>query len=166
MIDLSTLTLDRVMKHCTEEGDCLIWNGSAAYGIHPQIRMGGKAGKCQPLRRVIFEVVHEKTLKHGQQVGTRCGTLLCVHPDCLIARTRSQAMKSVVLKANHALNVSRGKQAKSKLTIETIRAIRASDEIGKVLEARYGLSAGYASKIKRGLAWRDLASPFNGLGAR
>ena len=166
MMMASTISLARVMKHAVEEGDCLIWTGYASQGKHPQIRLGGKAGQVQSLRRVLYEAVHECEIEADHQVGVRCGTLLCVHPDCLVQRPKATAMKHAVRKADHARRVAKGKQAKSRHSIETIRAIRASNEPAKVLDARYGMSAGYASRIRSGRCWVDLSNPFAGLGAR
>lgn len=158
-----TLSLADVMKHAVEEGNCLIWTGSATGGKHPQMNF---RGKVFAVRRVIFERVHEKPIRAGFQVGVRCGVDLCIHPDCLVQRPKAEAMKKAVRKADHALRVARGKQAQSRHSIETIRAIRTSTELGRVLDARYGLSPGYASRIRTGRCWVDTANPFTGLGAR
>ena len=158
-----TLSLDDVMKHAVEEGNCLIWTGSAAGGKHPQMNF---RGKVIALRRVIFERVHEKPIRDGYQVGVRCGVALCIHPDCVVQRPKAEAMKKAVRKADHALRVAMARQAQSRHSIETIRAIRASTEPGTVIDARYGLSAGYASRIRSGRCWVDVANPFTGLGAR
>jgi hypothetical protein len=163
---IETLSLADIMKHAIEEGDCLLWTGSAAGGKHPQIRMGGKAGAVVGVRRVLFEAVHGRPIRVGFQAGVRCGVDLCVHPDCIVERPRAEAMKRARLGADHPLRVAAGKQAKSRLSLETIRAIRASKDLCKVIDARYGLSAGYASRIRTGRVWVDLTNPFAGLGAR
>ena len=163
---VETISLASVMKHAVEEGNCLIWTGYAAGGKHPQIRMGGKAGRATSVRRVLWEAVNEKPVREGFQVGVRCGCDLCVHPDCLVQRPKAEAMKTAVRKADHALRVAKARQAQSRLNIAMIREIRASNEQCKALDARYGLSQGYASRIRTGRCWVDVANPFNGLGAR
>ena len=166
MRTLETLTLADVMKHAVDEGACLLWTSYAAGGKHPKIRMGGKAGQAENVRRVLFEIVRERPVRVGFQIGVRCGGALCIHPDCLVEWSKAEAMKKAKRGADQALRVAAGKQAKSRYSIETIRAIRASAEPGKVLDARYGLSAGYASRIRTGRCWVDVANPFTGLGAR
>jgi len=163
---IDNLRLDEVMKHAVEEGDCLLWTGYAAEGKHPQIRMGGKAGAVVGVRRVLFEAVYGRPVRVGFWAGVRCGVDLCVHPDCIVERPRAEAMKRVRLGADHPKRVAAGKQAKSRLSMETIRAIRASTEPSRVIDARYGLSTGYASRIRSGRVWVDLSNPFAGLGAR
>ena len=157
------LTVATLLKHTVEEGDCLIWTGHSTLGKHPQVRSGGKV---VPARREIYRLIHGE-LPSRIQVGVKCGSPLCVHPDCLIARTRAKASTGKKLSPKHKLRIALTKRAKSTLlTAEDVRAIRASDEPGTVLEASYGLSGGYVSHIRSGKVWKDTASPFFGLGAR
>jgi hypothetical protein len=159
-------TVAYLLAHTVEEGECLIWTGSAQHGKYPQIRIGDSVtGTAVAVRRVIYELVHGE-LMPAKQVGIRCKTLLCVHPDCLIQRTKSQAHKGQKLRPDHIMRIIAGKRAKAKLDIQTIREIRASDEPCMVLDERFGLSEGYASRIRTNRVWVDHANPFIGLGSR
>ena len=72
-------------------------------------------------------------------------------------------MTGIPLSPANRARVANGRRRKSKLNIDIVREIRASDEPGNVIEARFGLKAGYASRIRQGIVWRDHASPFAGL---
>jgi hypothetical protein len=166
MKSLDHFTVDYLLSHTQEEGDCLIWTGSAQHGKYPQVRIGdSRTGAAIAVRRIIYEKVHGE-LMPGKQVGTKCKTLLCVHPDCLVQRTKSQAHKGQKLRPDHIMRIIAGKRAKAKLNMETVREIRASDELCTALDARHGLSDGYASRIRTNRVWVDHSSPFAGLGAR
>jgi len=152
----------RLIEKTVEEGDCLIWTGCCANGKWPQWNIDYRP---TPVRRTLWEQVHERSAKR-LEVGTSCGTPKCVHPDHLVARSRSQRMKGIPLSPANVARVALGRRRKSKLNIDLVRQIRASDEPGNVVEERLGLKAGYASRIRSGRVWRDHASPFAGLGER
>lgn len=156
------IRLSDLLARTVEEGDCLLWTGHANAGRYPQWRLGGK---LLPARRVVYEAVHGP-LPSRLQVGTRCKNTLCVHPDCLVARSRASAMRGNVMRPDRKACITAARRTNSKLTIEMVRAIRASTEPGPVIEARYGLKPGYASRIRTHRCWADTASPFAGLGAR
>lgn len=156
------IRLSDLLARTVEEGNCLLWTGHANSGKFPQWRVDGK---LYAARRIVYEVVHGE-IPRGMQVGVRCKSLLCVHPDCLVARSRSRAMSGNPLTPHRRVAVTIGRRKNSALNLEIVRAIRASDEPGPVVEARYGLKKGYASRIRTNRCWVDTASPFAGLGAR
>lgn len=156
------ITLAAFMARVQDEGDCLMWTGHASLGRFPQWRIDGK---LHAVRRLVWQLTRGE-VKPGLQVGVSCGCDRCVHPDHLVARTKSKALVGKPVTPDHRARITIGRRAKSSLSMEIAREIRASDEPGNVLEARYGLNAGYASKIRTGAVWVDLSSPFAGLGAR
>lgn len=149
----------RLMEKTVEEGDCLIWTGCCANGKWPQWNIDYNP---TPVRRTLWEATHERNAA-SLEVGTSCETPKCVHPDHLVARTRSKRMQGIPLSRQNIARVAAGRRRKSKLNIEIVREIRASEECGTVIEARHGLKPGYASRIRRGKVWKDHASPFAGL---
>ena len=161
---LESVGLDDLMRHARDDGaGCLVWQGHAHQGKFPQWRVGGGAA---PVRRGLYQLVHGP-VPRNMHVGVLCGCELCVHPDHLVARSRKRAAHRGPMRATHKLALTKSLRRKSTcMTMEIARAIRASDEPGVVLEARYGLRQGYASRIRLGLVWVDTASPFAGLGAR
>lgn len=155
------IRLSDLLARTIEEGDCLIWAGYANKGKFPQWRIGGHLWL---VRRLIWSLSHE-AMPRGQ-VGTHCGSPLCVHPNCLVDRSRAKAQRGILLTASHKANIATGRRAKSRLTMDVVREIRASDEPSVNVDRRLGLSIGYTSRIRLGLAWKDRASPFSGLGAQ
>ena len=156
------ITLAALLVHTKLDDTCLVWTGHASLGKYPQMRVGGKV---QPVRRMIWSLVHE-TMPHGLQVGVSCDTDLCVHPDCLVARKRSKIQKGKSILPDVRIKIALARRAGSKLTLDKVRAIRTSGEPSKVIEAAYGLKPGYASRIRAGLVWADSSSHWAGLGAR
>jgi hypothetical protein len=165
MLHFEEFTLARLEKHTEPRGACIAWTGSSN-GANPQIRLGGAAGAVYMVRRVVYTLVHgEGSIPPGFLVGLRrgCQCDLCVHPMHLVARSQSHAQKGRPASTARKVRIAAAKRAKSRLTIEAVRAIRASDEPASALDARHGLTKGYASRIRRGEAWVDHASPFAGL---
>ena len=155
------IRLSDLLARTVEEGECLIWQGQH-YNYVPKIQ---KNGKTLNVRREIYKQVYGE-LPDRLQVGVKCKTLLCTAPDCLIARSRSTAMKQAnYTQAGRAANVKTAR-VRAKINIEIAREIRASTETGQAVDKRMGLYPGCAARIRKGGAWVDHASPFAGLGAR
>jgi hypothetical protein len=97
-----------------------------------------------------------------------CGCInpLCVSPDCIKLTTYAELRTGVRKSAAARLNIARAKRMRSDVSIEDVRAIRASDLSGREIDRAYGKSIGWAASIRRGESWVDVASPFAGLGAR
>lgn len=162
MKTIEEITLADLQARTIEEGDCLLWMGYAVEGKFPQWRVGDK---LYPARRVVYEMTHGYVPKK-LQIGTTCGCALCVHPDHLVARSRSKALRGKPLDLARKLKIAQTKRARSALSIDDVRAIRASTAPGVEIDAQYGFSAGFASRIRLGLVWRDYAAFGAGLGAR
>lgn len=160
--ELPDIGLADLLKRTEEAGDCLEWTGYALKGRFPQWRIGGV---FWVVRRLIW-LLTRGPLKPGMQVNVKCRNELCVHPDHLVARTKAIAQRGIPIPEDRRVRIAMAKRKRSKLTIEQVREIRASDEQGKVLDERYGLTPGYASRIKLGQAWKDHANPFSGLERR
>lgn len=159
------LTLERLLQHTVEDGECLRWTGHAHEGKRPQIRLGGAAGHAVNVRRVLW-LLTRGPLRAGLQVGVKCECELCVHPDCLVARTKSAAQRGRSMPLERRRRIAMTKRRASDLTPDTVREIRFSDEPGKALDIRLGLTVGYSSRIRRGEVWADFSSGVDMLGAR
>lgn len=154
------ITLEYLLSNTKEEGNCMVWQGRSYNGC-PKCRIDGNS---RHVRREVYEQVYGE-LPARLQVGVKCKTPLCVAPDCLVARTRSAAMKvAKFTAAGRAANVAAARR-RAKLTIEVARQIRASDKPSAVLDRELGLFAGCASRIRTNRSWVDHSNPFAGLGA-
>jgi len=159
---LHDIPLEKVIALAKDDGcGCLVWTGYALEGS-PQVRIDHR---LWPVRRLIWELVHGP-IRRGHQVGIGCIEPLCIHPDHIVSRGRGSVQRGKPLPADRKLRISNTKRAASKLDLQTVREIRASDLPNSEIDAMLGMSAGYASRIRTGRVWRDAASPFAGLGAR
>lgn len=161
------MTKDEFLRHYAarirEDGDCLRWLGSCCNG-HPAVRIDGKTVL---VRRVLMQP------GPGKIARCTCGTDDCINPEHLTVTTYRAVAKQLgalgvmsgpVRSARIAAVKRAGKQAR--ITQETARAIRDSDETGRVLAARYGIAEATVSKIRLGQVRREFAgNPWRGLGA-
>lgn len=156
---LPDIRLADLLARTVPEGDCLLWTCRAVKGKFPQWDLGGQR---YITRRLVYQLVHGP-IPSRLQVGTRCKNPLCVHPDCLVARTASKAQSGRTMHPDHKARIAAAQRARSSLNAEIILAIRSSTEPGPVVEARYGLKKGRASRIRSYESWKDIANPFAGL---
>ena len=103
-------------------------------------------GRCAEGKNMVF--AHRKyyedrcgKIPSGKQLDHLCRVPSCVNPDHLEAVTPRE-------------NVRRG--ALTKLSPESVRRIRDSDEKQHVLARRYGVTQGHISRIKTRRSWCDL----------
>jgi hypothetical protein len=148
-----------LQERVIERDGCWIWQHYAKDGL-PQTKIGGK---MTTVRRHIYDATHVPLT--GKRIASmRCDSPLCVHPDHIAGRTRSEALRGKPKPAGHSTKIARARRASSKVTMEDVREIRASDETCVQLAERYGISRSCVSTIRRHEAWRELSSPFAGLG--
>ena len=162
---LPDIGLQPLLERVDEVGDCLVWNCYALDGLHPQWRIGGQGGRLWNVRRLLWLLVRGP-VEEGFQIGVNCTTDLCVHPDHLAARTRSQACAGKPTAPDHRIRIAIARRARATLTADVVNAIRASTESCVVLDERHGLSRGYSSQIRKGNKWRQAGGHFEGLGGR
>lgn len=88
--------------------------------------------------RHAYERAHGP-IPEGMSIDHLCRIRSCVNPAHLEPATQAE-------------NVQRGRLAK--LSLEGVRAIRASTEPQRLLARRYGVSQGQISRIRTGVSWR------------
>ena len=156
--------LARIRNACHEDGDCLIWDRYCDGGVMPVI---GVKSKPRPVRRVMFEIA-KGAVRDGFEVVHTCGTPRCVAVEHLDQIAKGERRRRLAANRNvrqPASQVRYMRENHSKLTMEIAREIRASDETGVVLAARYGVTHQLVSLVRRGQSWAE-PSPWAGLGAR
>ena len=160
---IQVITLEYIQARAVECGECWIWKQHCKDDLFPYCRIGGK---YQPVRNAAYKALIGP-IEPGYQVGVKCKTHNCVNPRHLVARTKSEAAKGYVMKPVTKQRLRVSKQAQSVLLdAEKVADIRASDLTATEIERKYGLSSGYACKIRSGKAWALPITPFSGLGAR
>ena len=159
--DLPAPMRDRIV----EDGDCWRWTGSVTARRHPQVSLDGRPVLA---RRAAWALAHGP-IPAGRILRNTCGLWLCVHPD----HARLTTYKGVAdecaglgLMAGklRAARIAQTQRAAGKVTAEMAREIRTSDESCRTLARRHGISVTWAHRIRRGIAWRDYASPWAALG--
>jgi len=162
-------TLDSLHAKCVEVGDCWEWQGAYTLNGHPT---GRHDGKPVLMRRLAYTLAGN-TIKPKHIVAASCGNARCINPACTVQRTERQHMllmgkagrQSDHLRSAKIAAIKRAQYAK--LTLEQVRAIRASTDSGKVEAQRYGVNPSKISAIRAYRCWREFeANPFAGLGAR
>lgn len=155
--------IDSILSRCTEDGDCMIWQGQDNHGrpaIYP--------GKCS-VRRIVYTAAHG-SIPEGRVISVSCGQIACLEPEHLVARTISEvrllAAADLGAKAKRSARMRRAGRAKSSLDIDKVRAIRAAVGSLKEIGEQFGLKPAHVSSIRTGRIWKEAASPWAGLGAR
>lgn len=143
------------------EGGCIEWLGAVPAG-GPQCHF---AGRTWYVRRLLWAATRGRLPARASYVVAVCDNPACVAPAHLHQQTRSSAMRGNKPTADTRRRVAQARRKHSRLTPEDVAAIRASAEPGCVLDARYGLSSGHASQIRRGKIWADFGNPLSGLGS-
>lgn len=157
--------LTRIRVRCHDDAGCWIWDG---YAMNKgKVPVMSYEGRPTTVRSVAFR--HGVgTIKPGHEVVRTCESTLCCNPAHLEQVTVAQRRKRLAAVRNErqpASVVRAQRERYAKLDMEKARAIRASDEMGKVLAERYGVSATLIGYVRRGVSWAE-PSPFAGLGAR
>lgn len=111
--------------------------------------------------RVSYQMAHGSP--NGLSVCHRCDTPSCVNPAHLFLGTAQDNSDDMRAKGRSPRN--RGeKHGCAKLKEADVLAIRDSDESGKVLAERYGVTASTISNIRLGRSWGHLQSNFRAMG--
>jgi hypothetical protein len=155
------LTLERLLKFTEPAGDCLEWTGHASEGKHPQVKLGGRKGRVYNVRRVLWVLLHG-AIPRDRQVGVKCPCELCVHPDHLVLRTRSAAMKHVKKSLLSARRMAATKRAASRISEDMVREIRSSSKPAIWFDRNWRLGNGTAANIRRGRIRRDFSADMLG----
>lgn len=157
--------IDRIRRRVDEVGDCWEWTGALQpHSPCPVMRFKQRTSQ---VRRFIAEF-QGKNLK-GRLATCKCRNELCVNPDHVIVVTRKKLQELIAKERQYQANPVRMKKLaekarlKSKLSPEQVAQIRESTEPQRVIAARFGITQGAVSSIKRGRTWKDYSNPFVGL---
>lgn len=138
---------DRFWKMVSKGPDCWEWTGAIG-GRYGQFSNYGRL----PAHRFSW-VLHFGEIPEGLQICHHCDNPICVNPEHLFAGTQSDNMLDMVKKDRHP------KQKESyryKLTADSVRTIRASDETHAALARFYGVDPTSISNVRLYKTWRNL----------
>lgn len=130
--------------------DCWEWQGHLDKAGYGHITEGGHQGKNLSVHRVAFEI--HSGHPPVNQVLHRCDNRKCCNPGHLYDGTPQQNMDDKFRRGRH-ISLTGENHPSSKLTLESVKAIRSSNEIGRTLSGIYGVSASQISRIRRQIQW-------------
>lgn len=169
---MARLDLDRIVGNCVPDGGCLIWAGKVHYhnkGPQATEFVDGK-DRYVSVRRRAYELYHKVTLDRLQLITAACGNPLCLSKKCLCVTSASERSRkgAARMTAERRLIRSR-KQAqiqqarRGKMTPEIVQTILASEKGPYVIAKELGVNGTVASRIKRGVSWKQDAWHWGGL---
>ena len=156
-------TLKLLHDRCEAYGECLLWQqGTNGSGV-PQISLSA-AQRSQSVRRLAYTLMHG-SIPAGKFVTPCCGNSLCIARGCLKALTKSEYMALASARGAYrtpelcALR-ARVAQRDSKLAggmqaAQKIRRDRQAGVLLRVIAEEHGISVDTASRISRGLLWKE-----------
>lgn len=155
---VENITLDWIHARVIDQDGCMVWNGACGkQGTIPQARIGGVA---MTMRRVIWQLTHEREIQSDRRISPACGNPKCLHPDHLKARPVNAVFRGKKKTLVHRANIAKGKRASSRWDDETIRRVAASvgplDQVAQEL----GMDRSYVSLIRRNKARIDFTNPY------
>lgn len=163
----SILSLDDLKSRCFVDSatGCWIWRMSSSDGaarawfVDPETGVG----RVWTATRLAIRLATGSD-PAGVVYRYQCRDQSCINPAHLRVGTRAEAgayRASIDLnKGNPAIILANTKtgRAQSKLTLEQVRMIRASDEPGTTLGPKLGVTQSTISAIRLGKKWRDEAA--------
>lgn len=129
---------ERFWRFVTPTDACWIWTGATdgRYGLLDTAKA----------HRVSWEI-HNGPVPDGAHVLHRCDVTFCVRPSHLFLGDPAVNARDRQAKGRTVLNPPR------KLTLDDVRAIRASTERDATVARRFGVTATNIGYIRRGLTW-------------
>ncbi len=159
-------TLETILARTDEVGECLEWQGITHNGT-PQIRIDRK---LRTVRRVIREL-QGKPASPSVFLATSCGNPKCVHPDHIMARTKTQHMQAMgkLIQHNHPVRIAKLQKAKAserKLDATGLALVLTDPRRAQDVADELSVSKSLVTRIRRGEAYRQVSAasnPFAGL---
>jgi hypothetical protein len=163
------ITEDWIAQRCDDDCGCLIWTKQVSRDGAPvawtQLDENGKRFKFQ-VRRAVWE------MRNGPIPDDMRVTYKCNNPRCLTClalaspgEINSRTWSRPDLRAKKVAALTKASRARGKLDMDKARRIRESTETLKKISHEMGISMTLASQVRRGMAWKEGANPWAGLGA-
>lgn len=159
---MSPMDMAWIKARCVEDGDCLLWDRSCDRTGVPRVSVkDGTKTKTYQVRRIVWALKTGEPVRNDVRVTVTCGNKRCVchleaiEPGEVVRRTAQRAD----VKRRRILNGLRSRE-RAKLDMDKARAIREANKTIAELAQEFGVGETTISRIRRGVAWQELQSPF------
>lgn len=162
------ITLQWLEERVKEDDGCWVWQGVITRYGQPQATLFTPQGRKTALvRRVVWELTHERSLATNQWVSCRCKTPGCVHPEHVMRLARGMSARGTKKTEVTKAKIAATKQARSRWPNgEIVKMAQESPLNNVALAAQIGCHHSTIAKIRRGQLRKQYGNPFAGLGAR
>lgn len=159
-------TIDSLLARTVEVGDCMEWQGYTANNS-PQV---SKNGKMITVRKLIRQLQGVEVAK-GTFTSAKCGNPKCVNPEHFTDRTMKQHAKFMSGRIDfqspiRIAKLQKSAQPRRKISVEGVAAALGDQRSCAAVADEFGVHKSLISKIRRGVAHRQVSSsvnPFAGL---
>lgn len=172
-------TLDDIKGRCVVDDitGCWLWKGAITREGQARIWQYDFAAQkmaAMPGKKAVWYAINQKPLPSGWLVYGTCNCQTCMNPEHIKDGTAADWGRHMSDSGIHKNSIPRMLASRrtgmkrSVMTPETLREVLASNESGKALARRLGVSMQTISKARNGhlVAFSPIASPWAGLGAR
>lgn len=160
--DLSIVTAaqrKRFDEKIDRSGDgCWLWTAGTRTGGYGRIGVGSlKSGfRVVSTHRLAWMLAHPfHALGPDDCVLHRCDVRNCCRPNHLFLGTKAQNTRDMDMKGRRIILYGETNGG-ARLTVYDVKVIRSSDDLLRVLAARYGVAMSTISIIRRREAWRHV----------
>jgi hypothetical protein len=141
-----------------DENGCWNWQG-ALWNGYGRVNVGSRANgtrQSTSAHRTSY-IVFVGLIPNDKEICHRCDNRRCINPDHLFVGTRKDNMQDCLAKGRFvfAPRVSGVHHHNAKLTLEQVRAIRASRLPSTKVASEFGISDGHFRAIRRGAHFPD-----------
>lgn len=145
----------RFVNPCPNTG-CFLWGGglyTAGYGSF--MLPTPKGWRSHYAHRVAWELVNGP-IPPGAHVLHKCDVRWCVNVDHLFPGTNAENVADMIAKRRHSYGE---RHTSAKLTEAQAREILTASGTQVEIAARFGVSRGAVSDLRRGTKWKHVAGP-------
>lgn len=140
----------RFWKKVLKTEGCWTWTGRLDINGYGHIRDG--CGRTSLAHRISWEM-HYGPIPEGKVLLHSCDNPCCVRPDHLTPGTQLQNIEDRCRKQRTPHG---SKHHGAKLSEESARLIKRSNESARVLANRFGVTPGTVIKLKKGRTWKSV----------
>jgi len=150
-------TFEQLADRCirTDNG-CLIWRGAKNNCGTPQAWYP-TLGRVLTVSSIAYHLMHGKRPPSNLRYVAICG-----EPNCMVHR-KLKTVSEILTGTRTAVHTAKlnriNREMRAKLTQEAVIEIRASEEKGRALAKKYGVSETTISRVRLGTGWKSIAIP-------